>query len=62
MSAGDKSHPIVIASYGNGKAIISADSMRAVSLYKTGYIIVKNIKLSGLGRKTGNRESGLGHH
>ncbi len=49
MSAGDKSHLIVIASYGNGKAIISADSMRAVSLYKTGYIIVKNSKVVGVG-------------
>jgi hypothetical protein len=56
---GTGDHPVIITSYGRGKAIIDAGSMRAVSLYKTQYIIVKNLKMVGLGRKTGNRQNGL---
>jgi hypothetical protein len=56
---GDKIHPIIISSYRKGKAVISSDSVKAVALYKAGYITIKNLKLIGLGRKTGNRENGL---
>ncbi len=55
-SLGNKNRPIVIASYGMGKATINGDSVRAISLYKTAYVTIKNLKLTGLGRKTGNRE------
>ncbi len=58
-SLGNKNRPIVIASYGMGKATINGDSVRAISLYKTAYVTIKNLKLTGLGRKTGNRENGL---
>ncbi len=58
-SAGSQNYPIVISSYGNGKAIISADSARAISVYKTSYVTIKNLKMVGLGRKTGNHENGL---
>jgi hypothetical protein len=59
VNTGNRSNPIVIASYGKGRATISADSLRAVSLYKTSYVTIKNLKLVGSGRKTGNRENGL---
>ena len=56
---GVKEHPVAISSYGGGDAIINADSVSAIRLYHTKYIIVQKIKLTGLGRKTGNRENGL---
>ncbi len=64
LAIGAESHgswqaSINISSYGKGKAIIDGDSVRAISLYKTKYILIENIKLIGLGRKTGNRENGL---
>ena len=57
--AGVKKRPVIISSYGKDMAIISADSVRAISVYKTGYVYIIDLKLRGLGRKTGNRESGI---
>ncbi len=56
---GNKLHPISIRSYGNGRAIINADSISAISLFKTAYISVSNLILKGAGRKTGNHKPGL---
>jgi hypothetical protein len=56
---GTKKHPVIFLSHGNKQAIISADSVRAVSVYKTAYVWVMDLKLQGLGRKTGNRENGI---
>jgi hypothetical protein len=58
-NAGTRNLHLLISSYGGGKAIINADSVRALTLYKVNYVIVENLKLTGLGRKTGNRENGL---
>jgi hypothetical protein len=56
---GSKAHPVIIGSYGKGRAIISADSVGAVRIYQTQFIRIRHLKLAGLGRKTGNRENGL---
>jgi len=56
---GDKHAPLLITSYGNGNATIRADSLRGISLFKAQYVMIKNLKLEGLGRKAGNRENGL---
>jgi len=58
-SHGNAHAPVVITSYGSGKAVIRANSNRGVSLYKTQYVIIRNLTLTGLGRKSGNRENGL---
>ncbi|BAU55876.1 right-handed parallel beta-helix repeat-containing protein [Mucilaginibacter gotjawali] len=50
---------IAFSSYGDGKATLNADSGRAISIYKSANVVVRNLKLTGLGRKTGNRENGL---
>ncbi|HWZ16062.1 MAG TPA: right-handed parallel beta-helix repeat-containing protein [Mucilaginibacter sp.] len=57
--AGSKAKQIVLSSYGAGKAIINGDSVTAISLYKAKFVTIRNLKLTGLGRKTGNRQSGL---
>ncbi|MGZ3873490.1 MAG: right-handed parallel beta-helix repeat-containing protein [Mucilaginibacter sp.] len=57
--AGDKLHPVVISSYGPGRAVINADSTTAIVLAKTKYINIFNLHLKGAGRKNGNRENGL---
>jgi hypothetical protein len=57
--AGAPRDRILITSYGNGQAIIDGDSLRGISLYHDRFIYIQNIKLIGLGRKTGNRENGL---
>lgn len=58
-SGGTVYHRFIISSYGKGKATIDADSLRGIGIYKTQYIIIKNLKLVGAGRKTGNKENGL---
>jgi Right handed beta helix region len=56
---GDKLHPIIIRSYGKGRATINGDSVSAISLYKTSYISINNLILTGIGRKGGNHKPGL---
>ena len=57
--AGASDQWIGFSSYGGGKATLNADSGRAISIYKSANVMVRNLKLTGLGRKTGNRENGL---
>ncbi len=57
--AGTATDRVAFLSYGKGVATIDADSVRAISVYKTSHILIRNLKLIGLGRKTGNRENGL---
>ena len=49
----------MFSSYGKEVAIINADSVRAISVYKTSHVFITDLKLQGLGRKTGNRENGI---
>jgi len=58
-NSGNKSHPIIIRSYGKGRAIIDADSVSAISVYKSTYISISNLILKGVGRKSGNHKAGL---
>jgi len=56
---GTPDHPVVITSYGEGKAVIDGGSGSALALYKAAYITLSNLELRGAGRKEGNKESGL---
>ena len=57
--AGRATDRVAFLSYGKGVATIDGDSVRAISVYKTSHVLIRNLKLIGLGRKTGNRENGI---
>jgi hypothetical protein len=57
--AGRPGHPIVITSYGKGKAVIDGGAGSALGLFKAAYITLSNLEFRGAGRKDGNKESGL---
>jgi hypothetical protein len=52
-------NPVVITSYGNGAAIINGGDSSAITLYKSAYIYLYNLKCAGNGRKTGNVKDGI---
>lgn len=56
---GTSGDSLAFTSYGDGVATIDADSVSAIRLYKTSCVEIQNLRLTGLGRKTGNRENGL---
>jgi len=56
--SGNFHHPIVITSYGEGRAIINGNEKEACILSGSWYHI-KNINFKGSGRKTGNTGCGL---
>ena len=56
---GSAQKPIVLASYGNGRAIINAGNETAITLYQSSYINIKNIICKGVGRKNGNTKPGI---
>lgn len=56
---GSKLHPIVIRSFGKGIATIDGGNGQAIGLYKAQYIQVRDLRLTGSGRKAGNTKSGL---
>jgi hypothetical protein len=58
-SRGTASAPIFIGSYGNGHAIISAGNDSAMVCYKNSYLVIKNLDMTGSGRKAGNIKDGL---
>ena len=58
-SAGGERHPIVITSYGEGRAVIDGGNGSAVVLYRAAYVTLSGMELRGAGRKDGNKESGL---
>lgn len=51
--------PVIINSYGNGKAIISGTDSIALAINYTSNVLVKNLILTGCGRKDGNTKDGL---
>lgn len=59
MTNGTEQHPITIASYGGGMAIINSGSKTAISVYQSKFIILKNLVCAGDGRKRGNTKDGL---
>jgi hypothetical protein len=56
---GTKKSPIVITSYGNGRAIINAKDSSGITIYNNTYIKLQHFSLVGSGRKTGNVKDGL---
>lgn len=56
---GTKSRPVVIMSYGNGRAVIEAKDSSGIRVYKASYLNLENLALTGSGRKTGNIRDGL---
>ncbi len=59
LNRGTISKPIIITSYGNGKAIVNSGNTTAVTIYKTAFISLSNLQLIGSGRKKGNTKDGL---
>ena len=57
--AGTTAEPVVIASYGDGRATIGAGTGKGVSVYNAGGVEVKNLVVSGAGYAAGNRGSGV---
>jgi hypothetical protein len=51
--------PIVVASFGNGKAVISSGNEAGLIINNSSYLQIQNIKLSGAGRKEGNATNGI---
>lgn len=58
-TTGNNRSDIVITSYGNGRAEIYSDSLRALTLHKTAFISIRNLNFRGAGRKTGNSTDGI---
>jgi hypothetical protein len=58
-SFGTVSSPVMISSYGGGEAIIDGGDLTALTIYHTRYITLSNLKLTGSGRKNGNRKNGV---
>jgi len=54
----EKKH-IIISSYGKDIATINSSSEIGLDIYNSSYVIIKNIKLLGAGRKNGNTTSGI---
>ncbi|MBX3254486.1 MAG: right-handed parallel beta-helix repeat-containing protein [Chitinophagaceae bacterium] len=57
--AGKKDQPVVITSSGPGRATICGDALTALTLHRSGFIQVSNLKLEGSGRKQGNTKDGI---
>ncbi len=56
---GTSKNPIVISSYGKGRAVIDGGDSSGVKVYKESYLKLEHLALHGSGRKTGNRKDGL---
>ena len=50
---------VVVSSFGDGRAVVDGGNGRAVSIEGAKGLAVRNLRLIGSGRKTGNTESGL---
>jgi hypothetical protein len=57
--SGTAALPILIGSYGKGKAVISSGNLSAIIIYKSSNIHISNLKCVGSGRKSGNTKEGL---
>jgi Right handed beta helix region len=58
-SLGDQSHPILLGSFGNGKAVIQSGNESAIIVTKSNWLKISKLKLIGSGRKKGNLHEGL---
>ncbi|MEI7736336.1 MAG: right-handed parallel beta-helix repeat-containing protein [Ferruginibacter sp.] len=50
---------VVIASYGSGIAIVNSTTKKGIIINNSSFILLKNIKVIGAGRKTGNTTDGV---
>ncbi len=57
--SGTKENPVLISSYGNGRAILNGTSQNAILADSCSWLQVKKLILKGDGRLTGNSGSGL---
>ncbi|MHA4809483.1 right-handed parallel beta-helix repeat-containing protein [Flavitalea flava] len=58
-NGGDPSRPVRIGTYGKGVATIHGGDSSAIVLYQAGYVVIRNLRLTGTGRKNGNVKEGL---
>lgn len=58
-TSGTKKRPVVITSYGTGRAIINAKDSTAITTYRSAYIKLQHLRLVGSGRKNGNTKDGI---
>jgi hypothetical protein len=58
-SQGKPDMPILITSYGMGKAVLNGDKSFAVQIKNSRFITIKNLQLIGAGRKNGNTGDGI---
>lgn len=56
---GTLTDPIVISSYGDGKATIDAGNDNALTVYNSAYIHISTVQFKGSGRKRGNTKDGV---
>jgi Right handed beta helix region len=62
LDSGDKGlkeKPVVLTSFGSGKAHINAGNNAALTLFETEYVRITNLAFTGSGRKTGNTKDGV---
>jgi hypothetical protein len=58
-SSGTPQKKITVASYGNGRATVQAGNGSAIVLESCDYVTISQVNGVGMGRKTGNTESGV---
>lgn len=58
-SSGTKDEPIVISSYGDGRATLDAGTANGVELHDCAFVVVRGLQLIGCGRKQGSDGSGI---
>jgi hypothetical protein len=56
---GSPGRELVVSSFGTGQAVIDGGNGRAISIDGAHHVRIRNLKLIGAGRKTGNTDSGL---
>jgi hypothetical protein len=59
LDAGTAEKPVVVDSYGGGRASIEAGKGKGVSIYNAGGVEVSNLIVTGAGRAAGSRVSGV---
>jgi nitrous oxidase accessory protein NosD len=58
-SHGKAEIPILITSYGEGRATLNGGKSSAVQIKNTSFVTIQNLELKGAGRKNGNTSDGL---
>lgn len=58
-TAGTADRPVLITSYGSGRAVVNSGNEAGVVINNANYIKLENINVSGAGRKDGNTTNGI---